>query len=291
MNSLELDLSRIHLDKLILSKEQTPEHFSRPAAWWIINLGEDVGLPNICDRNCAGCCDDNVAQNLKEVFPDNRQKLFKELGVNWFPSNWSFKEEWKFQIINHFQTYPPDILKIFWFTGRGDPLFYMPVINSFMKTYKELDYLNENSWSVISTSASMLTPTKIDALCNLGINEINFNLAATDFSKTTLDKMKLAKKKLKVSVEVPLLTAYEKNLIDSLPILEDIGISYLTLSVTRAYSASGVKKLLPVMDSSETFTEVMPNKLKIIRNDAMIFRILEELKVKNYPYHVTVVED
>ena len=83
-----------------------------------------------------------------------------------------------------------------------------------MKTYKELDYLNENSWSVISTSASMLTPTKIDALCNLGINEINFNLAATDFSKTTLDKMKLAKKKLKVSVEVPLLTAYEKNLIE-----------------------------------------------------------------------------
>jgi len=246
---------------------------------WEINLGDDVELPNICDRtlNCAGCYDDfGSTIDLTSSPPDTRRKLYKRLGENWFPNDWKFKPEWKEKIKNHFKNSKNS--KYFLFTGRGDPLFYMPCIRAYMKTYKELGY---EGYASVSTSASLLTEERLKSLVKWGINEINFNLVATNFHPKTLAKMELAKQKLNVAVELPLLDVYEKQLIHHLPFLNSIGLKHLTLSTARICSKAGAKKLQSVVPSTTEITKLSKHEA-IIKNQPMTERIMKEIKTKNY---------
>ena len=246
-------------------------------ASWKVNFGNDVGLPNICDRNCAGCYDDfgpNI--DLTTSPPDKRRALYARLGKNWFPNTWKFKSEWKEKIKNHFKDSKD--LKSFLFTGRGDPLFYVPCIEAYMKTYKELGY---EGYATVCTSASLLTEELLERLVKWGINEINFNLVATNFSSKTLTKMKMVKERLNVAVELPLLDVYENQLINHLPFLNSLGISHLILSTTRIYSKAGAQKLQKVIPRSTEVTKVSEHEA-IIQNEAMAERIKKEIQKKNY---------
>ena len=77
-----------------------------------------------------------------------------------------------------------------------------------MKVYKQLGY---KGYAIIYTSGTQLTSSMINYLAGLGINELRFNLVATDFSQDTLAKMKAVKRKMKISVHIPLLSIYEKK--------------------------------------------------------------------------------
>ena len=140
----------------------TKRYPKNPQAWRV-NLGDDVGLPNICDRNCAGCYDDFGSTSLRDSPPDRRRDLYKALGENWFPSTWKLKPKWRTAIQDHFKNSAKS--KLFLFTGRGDPLFYLPCIEAYMKTYKELGY---TGYASVSTSASLLDKKKLNFLINIG---------------------------------------------------------------------------------------------------------------------------
>ena len=243
---------------------------------WKVNLGDEVGLPNICDRNCAGCYDDFGSTSLRDSPPDRRRDLYKALGENWFPSTWKFKPKWRTAIQDHFKNSTKP--KLFLFTGRGDPLFYLPCIEAYMKTYKELGY---TGYASISTSASLLDKKKLNFLINIGIDEINFNLVATDFKQETLDKMKMVKQKMNVATELPLLSIYEEKLLENLSFLNSIGLSYLTLAVTRIYSRAGAEKLQQVLPEDTKITQ-LSEKEACIENEPMAGRIMKEIRRRGY---------
>lgn len=251
---------------------------------WRVNFGDDVGLPNICDRNCAGCYDDFGPSDLTTSPPDKRNELYESRGENWFPANWTFKPQWKEAIKKHFKNSKED--KYFFFTGRGDPLFYMPCIETYMKTYKDLKY---KGYATVATSASLLTKERLDSLVKWGIDEINFNLVATNFSQDTLYKMEMAKRKLNVAVELPLLNIYEKQLLHHLPFLNFVGLKCLTLSTTRIYSKAGAAKLRTVLPKTTKVTKLSEQEA-LIKNQPMIDRIVKEIKKRKYNIEVFLNE-
>ena len=249
--------------------------------WWV-HFGDDVELPNICDKNCLGCHDDFGSKNLKERFTDKRNDLFNQKGFNWFPPKWKFKKEWKLKIKKYFGT--SDDPKFFLFTGRGDPLFYIPCIEAYMKVYKELGY---KGYAIIYTSGTQLTPPMITHLAQLKINELRFNLVATDFSQDTLDKMEAVKRKMKISVQIPLLSIYEKKLLDVLPSLNYFGITQLVLSYTHIYSQTGLEKLQKVLPKTTIVTK-LTDKLAIIDNQPMIDNIRSHIHKKKYKIRLII---
>jgi len=251
---------------------------------WKVNFGDDVGLPNICDRNCPGCYDDFGLSDLTSSPPDKRNELFNRLGENWFPDNWKFKPQWKDAIKKHFKN--SEKYKFFFFTGRGDPLFYMPCIQAYMKTYKDLNY---EGYASVSTSASLLTEERLKSLVKWGINEINFNLVATNFSQETFYKMEMAKRKLNVAVELPLLNIYEKQLLEHLPFLNFVGLKCLILSTTRIYSKAGAEKLQKVIPKTTEVTK-LSERQAIIKNKPMADRIIKEIKKRKYNIEVIINE-
>ena len=252
------------------------KHYPKNPQAWTVNLGDDVGLRNICDRNCVSCYDDFWSTSLKDVPPDRRRNLYKALGENWFPSTWKFKPKWRTAIQDHFRNSTKP--KLFLFTGRGDPLFYLPCIEAYMRTYKELNY---NGYASVSTSASLLNKKKLNFLIDIGIDELNFDLVATNFKQETLDKMKMAKQKMNVATELPLLSIYEEKLLENLSFLNSIGLSYLTLSVTRIYSRAGAEKLQQVLPSDTKITQ-LSEKEACIENQPMVDRIMKEIHGRGY---------
>ena len=243
---------------------------------WVVSFGDDVDLPNICDKNCLGCYDDYTSTNLNNRYTDKRNDLFNEKGFNWFPHEWKFKDEWKLKIKKHFGT--SEASKLFLFSGRGDPLFYLPCIESYMKVYKELGY---KGYTIIYTSGSQLTPLVLTKLVGYGIDELRFNLVATDFSQETLYKMEVVKHQMKVSVQIPLLSIYEKKLLDTLPYLNDLGITQLILCYTYMISQSGTEKLQKGLPKTTVVTK-LTDGLAVIDNQLMINNIKDHIRNKKY---------
>ena len=243
---------------------------------WVVSFGDDVDLPNICDKNCLGCHDDYTSTNLKNRYTDKRNDLFNEKGFNWFPREWKFKDEWKFEIKRHFGT--AEASKFFIFSGRGDPLFYLPCIEAYMKVYKELGY---KGYAIIYTSASQLTPLILTKLVRYGIDELRFNLVATDFSQETLHKMKAVKHQMKVSVQIPLLSIYEKKLLNVLPYLNDLGITQLIICYTYIVSQTGAEKLQTVLPKTTVVTKLTEGKA-VIYNQPMLDNIKEHFRKEKY---------
>ncbi len=249
--------------------------------WWV-HFGDDVELPNICDKNCLACYDDYGTKTLEERPQDKRNELFKQKGFDWFPSKWKFKKEWKVKIKKHFKN--SKLPKRFLFTGRGDPLFYLPCIKAYMKVYKELGY---KGYTIIYTSGSQLTPLILTKLVSYGIDELRFNLVATDFSQHTLSKMEKTKRKMKISVQVPLLSIYEKKLLEVLPSLNDLRITELVLSYTHIVSQAGAEKLQKVLPKTTPLTK-LNNKVALIDNQPMIDNIRSHIEQKKYKINLNV---
>tara|TARA_R110000787_G_scaffold1748_3_gene7435 strand:- start:3672 stop:4487 length:816 start_codon:yes stop_codon:yes gene_type:complete len=243
---------------------------------WVVNLGDDVNLPNICDKNCLGCHDDYHSTNLKNRYTDKRNDLFNEKGFNWFPREWKFKDKWKLEIKKHFGTSKAS--KFFIFSGRGDPLFYLPCIEAYMKVYKELGY---KGYTIIYTSGSQLTPLILTKLVSYGIDELRFNLVATDFSQETLYKIEAAKHQMKVSVQIPLLSIYEKKLLKVLPYLNDLRITQLILCHTYVISQTGAEKLQTVLPKTTVITKLTEGKA-VIDNQPMLHNIKEHFRKEKY---------
>jgi len=260
-------------------------YYTDAAPVWTVNFGDDVGLPNICDRNCAGCYNDYAPKNtnLTTSLPDERTQLYKRLGENWFPDDWKFQPQWKEDIKNYFKD--SKARKYFLFTGRGDPLFYMPCIKEYMKIYKEFKY---KGYGVIQTSASLLTQERLNSLIEWNINEIIFNPVATNFNPKTLAKMEMAQHKLNIAVQIPLLDIYEKQLINHLSFLNSINLKYLMLTTARIFSKSGAEKLKKALPKP-TKVKKLSEYEAIIENQPMLDRIIKEIKIKNY--NIVVVSD
>jgi 6-pyruvoyl-tetrahydropterin synthase len=121
----------------------------------------------------------------------------------------------------------------------------------------------------------------INHLAQIGSNELRFNLVATDFSQETLDKMEVVKHQMKVSVQIPLLSIYEKKLLNVLPYLNKIEITQLILCSTYIISQTGAEKLQKVLPKTTVITKLTEGKA-VIDNQPMLDNIKDHFRNKKY---------
>jgi pyruvate formate-lyase activating enzyme-like uncharacterized protein len=82
----------------------------------------------------------------------------------------------------------------------------------------------------IYTSGHLISESIVDELASRGINEIRFNLAASNYSDEIIRKMERVRGKVDyLSVEVPVLSWQLDKLIGSLKRLDEIGVDYINL--------------------------------------------------------------
>ena len=85
----------------------------------------------------------------------------------------------------------------------GEPLLYVERIKKFAK---EITSARLGIYQYIYTNGKLITEKFIKDLSKAGIQEIRFNLAATNFSKEIIDKMRAVKRNmLFLTIEVPVL--------------------------------------------------------------------------------------
>ena len=257
-----------------------PSYLNPEGIHWTVYLGETVGLPNVCDMDCPTCVDDYSSSDNNLVFEDLRNKR----ASNWkFPEDWEFKEDWKLSIKRFFSKRKESIIS-FVFTGRGDPLFYIPVIKAYMQVYRDLGIKGHG---VINTSGSLLTKDMLFSLKDFGINEIVINPLASNFN--SYDKISLVKKEMDVSVETPLIPHCRDNIFSMLPIIEDIGVKNLILPFAELYSTNGLNKMYKYTGK---FPEIIKqNGISFVDDKGIGKEIKEEVLNKNYSYSVYITKD
>ncbi|MEA1995662.1 MAG: radical SAM protein [Campylobacterota bacterium] len=127
--------------------------------------------------------------------------------------------------LNEFQHHKDKIEGVA-FTG-GEPLLYLPELKACIFEIKKAKS-GLHFW--IYTNGIIADDEHLGVLKDLGIQEIRFNLAATDYSKEVLKYLKRARDMFKwVAVEVPSYPKQKDKLIECLEELNRIGIDQLTL--------------------------------------------------------------
>jgi len=119
-----------------------------------------------------------------------------------------------------------DELKGISLTG-GEPLMYLSELE---KCVLEMRELKPELHFWVYTNGILADPGHLDVLQNLGIREIRFNLAATNYSDEIIEKIGGARKMFEnVVVEVPSYPKQKDRLLGCLDELNRIGIDQLNL--------------------------------------------------------------
>lgn len=172
------------------------------------------------------------------------------------------------------------------FSG-GEPFMYLDLV------YDWLDFINENYsdlnlYKWIYTNGTLVTEEKCLKLKEKGINEIRFDISASNYSKKIINKLKYCKKIFdKISVEIPTEPWQMDKLLKSLHLFDEIGVDYLNLHELAVnsdnyddlvnggyidpkllyYSYSGDHYLPSVIDTYKVIEYIENNNLNLIYND------------------------
>jgi len=107
-----------------------------------------------------------------------------------------------------------------------EPLEHMEKIPELMRHLSDLGV-----YQYLYTNGLHATDENLQILQDCGLNEIRFNLQATEFSQKIISRMAEAKKYIKhLVVEVPMFTACYDNLVKHHDQIVDIGIDQLNLN-------------------------------------------------------------
>lgn len=81
------------------------------------------------------------------------------------------------------------------------------------------------------TNGTLIRDNDLSQLARLGINEMRFNLAATDYTHPRLLQVvkKAAAKLSAITIEIPTIPQHREKLLAALPIWDDCGVKYLNL--------------------------------------------------------------
>ena len=172
------------------------------------------------------------------------------------------------------------------FSG-GEPFLYIEKVKEWLDFIND-NYADLNLYKWIYTNGTKVTKKICLELKEKGINEIRFDLAATNYSDKIISKIKYCKNIFdKISVEVPVEPWKTDKLIESLPKLEKIGLDYLNLHELSVCddnrgrlvdtglvnsklvydSVAGEHYIPSIIDTYRVIEYIEDNNLKIIYND------------------------
>jgi len=182
------------------------------------------------------------------------------------------------------------------FSG-GEPFLYLKLVKEWM-TFINENYADLNIYKWIYTNGMKVTKENCEELKNLGMNEIRFDLAATNYSDKIIKKIKYCKDIFeKVAVEIPVEPWKTDIILRTLPKLDDIGVDYLNLhelSISNDnkqklidagyinenliyYSRASDHYLPSILDVYRIIEYIEENNLNLIYNDCSCRNMIHQM--------------
>lgn len=169
------------------------------------------------------------------------------------------------------------------FTGGGEPLLYLDLIDEFMVFYRDLEkYMSKKPWYYLYTNGILASKNNLLRLKDLGFDEIRFHLGASNFSKQVYANMEKAVSYFKaVTVETPVWPLHRKKLFTMLPIIEDLGVKHLNLGEIEV-TAFNYDRIASVLADGKMY----PAFEMHLDDGGLAYDIIEEIVKKKYSYSV-----
>lgn len=183
-------------------------HSCQKGKWCVMHMN------TACNLNCSFCLNFNEYEKTRELY-DGEGLMCAGVVFNDF-------EEWKFQ----FDQVKSQYSGFAWI--GGEPLLVWskikPLLQYCKKTYPKY-------WNWMYTNGTLLTVKKMKEMRKSGLDELRFNLAATNFDSRVIENLREASKIFKwTCIEIPMLTQTYKGLMRNIkPILES-GVKQFNLA-------------------------------------------------------------
>ncbi len=242
-----------------------------PVPTWGVRLGEDAGLPNVCNKDCVHCfCEREVRASYS------------------VPTDWTLSQRVKDDLLRYFIPYRRVELPfvLYNFSGVSEPLFYLPVIRQYLDYLRgviERDILNVRGWAKVYTNGTLLTRDTLLKLRDWGVDEIRINPSASGFSPGVYHHVELAAELLPVvTIEVAGWPPYRDKLFDMLPILEDSGVQHLDICQVEIVNPSGLARIAQALPDAEVYQ----GHWLMLDDGGMVEEIMQEVVEKAYSYSV-----
>ncbi len=236
-------------------------------------LGRDLGLPNVCNKNCVYCFEPHT------IHPDPVVPEGLKLGEAW-------REMMKKHLEAEKQMITTDCkMQYYEFTGICEPLLYLPVLEDLMDFFRNVvdPFMGTKGWAKLYTNGTLLNSDNIPRLKNAGFDEVRVHLGATNFSKAVYDNLKLAVKHIPtITVETPSWPPHREKLFEMLPIIENIGVKHLDIcqiEITGQAQLARIEKALGEIELYQAFYPVMDD-------GGLVEDIMQEVLEKGYSFSV-----
>jgi hypothetical protein len=239
-------------------------------------LGEEAGLPNVCNFACPHCfpsCNGNFVAGAYAV-----------------PLNWTLPEEIKdnwLANLNNLQE--PLEYMIYTFTGaESEPLFYLPVIEQSMDfCINVLEPIAKlRGYAKVYTNGVFLDDTRIQRLVDMRIDEVRVNISASRFSEKVYANIAKAVEKIStVTVEVPLWEPNRKKIFEMLPIINDLGVKHLNVCQIEIHNEESFNKIAEDLPSDTECFQVGRDMLNI-DDKGFCEDLMREVLERKYSYSV-----
>lgn len=241
-----------------------------------ILLGEDVGLPNVCNFACPHC------------FPSKKSNYVA--GAYAVPLNWKLTEEIKQNYLENANKCRDQIeFLVYNFTGTSsEPLFYLPVVDQYMDfLVNELEpIVGKRGFAKIYTNGVFLNENRIEKLVDMRIDEVRVNVSADGFSKKVYDNIEKAVNKIPVvTVEVPLWEPYRQGLFEMLPIIDGLGVKHLDLCQIEVMNDESLKKMAAHLPEDTAYFQVGERMLNL-DDRGLCEELMERVLENKYSYSV-----
>lgn len=181
---------------------------------------------------------------------------------------------------SHLPNYHPICMS---FSGGGEPLLYLDILQGFMETFREIEReRNVRPWYHLYTNGVLADEGTLLRLKGMGFDEIRFHLGASNFAENVYKNLGTAVKYFQaVSVENPAWPPHRRKLFEMLPRLEELGVKHLNLGeieVTR-HNYARIAEILPD-------AEIYPCYEMHLDDGGLVYDILEEVIRQGYSFSV-----
>lgn len=236
-------------------------------------LGRDLGLPNICNRDCVYCFSPHRVDQSNVVSEE-----------------WQLSEEWKstiFESMVEQQRMLPSAcnMQYYEFTGICEPLLYLPVLRELMGFLRNVidTHMGTRGWAKIYTNGTLLNEDNVLKLADMGFDEVRVHPGASNFSQEVYNNMRLAVKHIPtVTVETPAWPPHREKLFRMLPIIEDIGIEHVDICQIEIANGDQLKRIENALVDIEIYQAFYP----VMDDNGLVEDIMAEVIKQDYSYSV-----
>jgi len=169
------------------------------------------------------------------------------------------------------------------FSGGGDPLLSMDLMDSYMMFFKNIEpQLKIEPWYYLYTNGVLASIETLLKLRDMGIHEIRFHLGASNFSRAVYKNLHNAVRLIEtVTVETPSWPPHRQKLFQMLPLINDLGVKHLNIGQIEI-TPLNIKKIARALPRAEVFQCYNIH----LDDGGLVYDLIEEVLKNKYSFSV-----